>query len=72
MPMREPPAATLVAPPSTEATEDPLRLNETDSAIPILTASLSQMPPWMATPGNIPSIPHVTHPLLQPTMPKTP
>ena len=72
MPRIEPPSAALGAPPSTKETEDPLWPKETDSAIPILMATITQMPPQVATPADTPSIPHVTHPLLQPTMPQTP
>ena len=31
-----------------------------------------QMSLWVATPGGTPSFTHITHPLLQPTMSKTP
>ena len=31
-----------------------------------------QMSPWAGTPGGTPSFTHITNPLLQPTMPKTP
>ena len=72
MPRREPPTAVLGAPPSTEETEDPLWPKEMDSAIPVMMATLTQMPLQRATPDDTPNIPHVTHPLLQPTMPKTP
>ena len=72
MPRMEPPSAALGAPPSTEGTEDPLRLKETDSAISILMVTLTQTPLWVALPGDTHCIPHGTHPLLQPTMPKTP
>ena len=42
-----------------------------DSAIPIPMATLTQTPLQAATLGDSPSIPHVTHPLLQPTVLKT-
>ena len=72
MPRREPPSVALVAPPSTEETEDSLGLKEMDWAIPVPMATLTQMLLWVATPGDTPSIPHITHPLLQPTVLKTP
>ena len=59
----------LGALPSTRETEDPLRPEETDSAIPTPMATLTQMSPQVATPGGTPSFTHVT-PLLQPTLPK--
>ena len=72
MPRREPSPAALGAPPSTGETEDPLRPEEMDSAIPAPMVTFMQMSPWVATPGDSPSLLHVTHPLLQPTVPKTP
>ena len=70
MPRRESQSVALGAPPSTEETEDPLGL-KMDSAIPIPMATFTQMSLWAATPGDTPSIPHVTPPLLQPTILKT-
>ena len=69
---KEPPPVTLGASPSTREREDPIRPEGMDSAIPAPTAIIMQMPPWVATPGSTPSFTHITHLLLQPTMPKTP
>ena len=71
MPRREPPSLALGAPPPTKETEDPLRPKEMDLAIPVPVATLTQIPLWVATPGDTPSIPHITYPLLQPNMLKT-
>ena len=48
-----------------------LRPERMDSVIPAPTTTLTQMPPWAVTTGGTPSFNHITHPLLQPTMPKT-
>ena len=55
MPRRKPPSVALGALPSTGEMEDPLRPEEMDSGIPALTATLTQMPLWAATPGDIPA-----------------
>ena len=55
IPKREPWSVVLGAPPSTEGTEDLLRLKKMDSAIPVLMATLTQTPPWVATPGHTPA-----------------
>ena len=70
MPRRKLPLVALEASPSTGETED-LRPEGTDSAIPALMATLTQMSLWVAMLGDTPSFGHVTYPLLQPTMPKT-
>ena len=56
----------------TGETEDPLRPEGMDSAIPALMATLTQMSLWLAMLGDTPSFTCVTQSLLQPTMPKTP
>ena len=68
---RVPTSVALGAPPSTEGTEDLLRPKETNSAIPIPMATLTQTSQWVTTPGNTLSIPYVTHSPLHPTMLKT-
>ena len=50
--------------PPTRETEYPLGPEGTDSAIPGPTATLMQMSLWVATPGDTPSLLHVTHPML--------
>ena len=52
-------------------TEDFLGLEEMDRAIPALTATPTQMPLWVTTPGDILSFLYIS-PLLQPTVLKTP
>ena len=49
------------AAPSTGETEDPLRLEGMDSAIPVLMAIPTQVSLWVATPGDMPNITCVTH-----------
>ena len=39
---------------------------------PAPVTTLTQMSPWASTPGDISSFTHVTHLLLQPTIPRTP
>ena len=56
----------------TGETEDPLEPQGIDSAIPAPMTTLTHMSPWVTTQGDISSFTHVTHPLLQPTVPKTP
>ena len=69
---KEPPLVALGALPSTRETEDPLRPEGSDSSIPAPMATLMQTSPWADTLGDIPSFIYITHPLFQPTMPKTP
>ena len=69
---RELSSVALGALPLPRETDDPHGTEGMDSAIPALTATLTQMSPWVATPGDTPSFTHVTHSLLQPTMPNTP
>ena len=66
------PSVVLGILPSARETEDPLRLEGIDPIIPAPTAAFRQMSPWVATPGSTPSFTHITHPLLHPTMLKTP
>ena len=68
---RKPPSVALGALPSTGEKKIPMGLGA-DSAIPTQMAILTQMPPWASTPGDISSFTHVTHPLLQPTVLKSP
>ena len=63
MPRREPPSVALGALPLGNGTEDPLRLMGTES-------SITQMPPWVATPGDAANFTHTSLQLLQPTLPQ--
>ena len=58
MPRREPPLAALEALPSTRETEDPLRPEGMDSAIPALMATLMQMSLWVAPPALLTLLTH--------------
>ena len=70
MPRREPPSVALGALPSTRETEYTLKPEGT-SAIPAPMATLMQTSPQVATPGDTPSLLHVTYLLLQSIVPKT-
>ena len=68
---REPPLVALGPLPSTRETEDPLGPEGMDSVIPALMATITQMSLLEAMLGDTSSFTHFTHPLFQPTMPKT-
>ena len=68
---REPASAALGALPSPGETEDPFRPEGMDSAILTPMATPTQTSLQVATPGDIPSLPHITHSPSQLTMLKT-
>ena len=69
MSRREPPSVALGILPQPEKQKIPSgQRGQTPSALP--NCNPMQMSLWPATPGGTPCFTHITHPLLQPTVPK--
>ena len=64
MPRRELPSAAPRAHPQQKEQKVPSVKKEIDSAIPVMTGTLTQTPQWVATPDDTPSFTHTVHQLL--------